>query len=283
MLVGKILTVYRELYNSRDLILNLVSREVKGKYKRTLLGQLWSFANPISYMVIYTFVFSFVFRVATPIGSPSGVSNYALWILCGLVPWLFFSKVLTVSADSLLTNADLLTKVYFYRASLPISLVLAQGYTLLFELGILSLALLIAGSSVIIWLPLILLQVLLLILFSSGLGLILSIWNVHFRDTQHLLTLLLQLWFFATPIVYPISMVQAQSEEIGTIIGNKTLLDIYQLNPMTAFVEGFRATMYDNSLPSIENWISCGIWAVISIILGVFIFSKADKNIVEAL
>ena len=105
----------REIWNSRELLHNLTNREVRGKYRRTALGQLWSLANPVAAILIYTFIFSFIFRLPAQVGDPSGIDNYALWLVCGLLPWLFFNRVLTLGVDSLVANAGLIQKVYFPR------------------------------------------------------------------------------------------------------------------------------------------------------------------------
>jgi ABC-2 type transport system permease protein len=101
----------KEMLGARELLFNLTRREVSGKYRRTSLGQLWSLANPIAAIIIYTFIFSFIFRLPAQVGDPSGLNNYALWLVCGLLPWLFFNRVLSLGVDSLVENAGLIQKV----------------------------------------------------------------------------------------------------------------------------------------------------------------------------
>src|SRR5450830_2139978 len=105
----------REVWASRELLFNLTSREVRGQYKRTIFGQLWSLANPLALMLIYTFVFGLIFRSNPRPGDPSGLDVFALWLLCGLLPWTFFSSVINSGAGSLLANANLIQKVSFSR------------------------------------------------------------------------------------------------------------------------------------------------------------------------
>jgi len=101
----------REMLASRELLINLTMREVKGKYKRTVFGQLWSLANPLALMLIYTFVFAFIIRIELAPGDPSGLNVFAIWLLCGLLPWIFFANVLNSGVTSLVSNAGLIQKV----------------------------------------------------------------------------------------------------------------------------------------------------------------------------
>src|SRR3546814_661038 len=110
----------RDVVGARELLANLTIREIKGKYRRTVFGQLWSLVNPLVLMLIYTFVFAFIFRVSPPPGSPSGLDIFPLWLLCGLLPWIFFSNVVSLGTGSIVDNAPLIQKVYFPRLVLPL-------------------------------------------------------------------------------------------------------------------------------------------------------------------
>lgn len=274
----------KDAVGSRELLYNLTMREVRGKYKRTVLGQLWSLANPIAAMVIYTFVFSFVFRIQPAAGNPSGLNVFAIWLLCGLLPWMFFSSVVTLGTNSLVSNAGLIQKVYFFRAVLPLSQVLAAAYNWLFEMGVLLVVLVIAGSFVWPWLPLVLVVMFMLVLFAAGVAMMLAVANVYFRDTEHFLSLFLQIWFYLTPVIYPISLVQTQSERVGGLFGTSiTVMDIYKLNPMQSFVTVFRELLYDNRMPDPGNALACLLWTALSITLGLFVFRRNEKGLAEAL
>lgn len=269
---------------SRELLYNLTMREVRGKYKRTVMGQLWSLANPLAAMVIYTFVFSFIFRVQPGEGDPSGLNIFSVWLLCGLLPWLFFATVVTTGTNSLVSNSGLIQKVYFFRAVLPLSQVLAAAYNWVFEMGVLVVILVFVGSFVWPWLPLVVVVMILLALFAAGVAMLLALANVYFRDTEHFLALFLQVWFYLTPVIYPISLVQTQSENIGELAGSSiTVLDIYKLNPMQSFVTVFRELLYDNRMPNFGSSIACVVWAVVSISLGLFVFRRHEKGLAEAL
>lgn len=274
----------KDVLGSRELMINLAVREIKGKYKKTILGQLWSLANPLALMLVYTFVFAFVFRVTPGPGNPSGLQSFPLWLLAGLLPWLFFARALSTGVQSLVANESLIQKVYFARVVLPISDVVAIGYNWLFEMLVLLVALLIAGAQVWTTLPYLVVIIVLLFLFAVGLSLILSIVNVYFRDTEHLIAIALQLWMYLSPVVYPISLVQSQSEKIGPIFGtNVTLMELYSLNPMAQFMTVFRSVLYDVTSPPLMSLLICTVWSFAALSIGVFVYSKKDKNLAEAL
>jgi len=275
----------RSLVNSRELLLNLIQREVRGKYKRTALGQLWSLANPIAAIIIYTFVFSFIFEIQSPVGDPSGLENYALFLVCGLLPWLFFSRVLGQGVEVIVANAGLVQKVYFPRVVLPLSLTASIFFSWVFEMGVLVLALLILQAfGLVPLLPLVLVFMFLLAVFASGLAMIASIINVYFRDMFYLLSIALQFWFYLTPILYPVSLVETQSEKLGSIPGTQIgLIDFYQLNPMETFVAIFRNLLYDNRLPSADVVFVALLWTAVTATVGFGLFAKKEKQMAELL
>ncbi|GGK95358.1 hypothetical protein GCM10007382_14480 [Salinibacterium xinjiangense] len=274
----------KEVFAARELLVNLTMREVRGKYSRTLFGQLWSLANPLALMVIYTFVFGFIFKTEPDVGDPSGLDAFALWLLCGLLPWTFFATVLNVGIGSLVANTGLIQKVYFTRIVLPLSNVASSAYNWLFEMAVLVIVLSIAGAFVLPWVPLMILIMLLLAMFAAGLALMLSIANVYFRDTQYFLTIILQIWMYLSPIIYPVSLVEQASKDVGGLLGTSvSLIDIYRLNPMDHFITVFRNLLYDNRWPDPVEWLVCFAWASITLILGVLVFQRNDKRLAEAL
>jgi ABC-2 type transport system permease protein len=275
---------FSELIASRELLLNLILREVRGKYKRTIFGQLWSLANPLASVIVYTIVFGFVLRITPEPGDPSGLNVFAVWLLCGLIPWIFFANVVQQGMGSILNNAGLVQKVYFPRLVLPASYVGSIGYNWLFEMAVVMVVILLVGGNVIPWIPMVLLLMLLLALFSFGVVLALSIANVYFRDTQYLVGVLLQLFMYMTPIIYPLSLVQTQSEKVGGLAGtNITLFDIYMLNPMTSFVEAFRNVLYDNRFPESGTILIMLLSTAIALVVGFLVFNKNEKGLAEAL
>jgi len=274
------LTSLRDLGSSRELVGNLTLREVRGKYKRTALGQLWSLLNPLATMVIFTVVFGVLLRVEVPPGSPSGIDVFALWLMCGLIPWTFMSNAVTGGMSALVANANLVTKVYFRREVLVAANVFSWDVTFGIEFLVLSAALLAFGAMVLPWLPLVIVFGLVLTAFGLGLALMLAVANVYFRDTQHFLSIFMQFWFYATPIVYPATLVPDSTELLGVRIPLRTL---YELNPMEHFVAVFRALLYDNRFPELGDVIFTVGAATVALLAGWTIFRRYEPRLAEEL
>lgn len=273
-----------ERRSARELFLNLTMREVKGKYRRTVLGNFWSLLNPLASMVIYTVVFGVLIRIDPGPGDPSGLDVFALWLMTGLLAWNFLSAGVSAGMNALVGNAGLLTKVYFPRWVLVASAVTAAGITYLIELVALSAVLMLFGAFVLPWLPGVLVVALLLAVFGFGLGLMFSVLNVYFRDTQHFVAIGLQVWFYLTPIVYPLALVVDAEERLREEEGlDLPLLEVYDLNPMTHFVSALRALMYDNRFPDAPDLLWCLGAAVASLVVGVLVFRRFSARVVEEL
>jgi ABC-2 type transport system permease protein len=273
-----------ELRSARELYLNLTLREVRGRYRRTVLGNLWSLLNPLASMVIYTAVFSVLLRVQPDPGQPSGLDVFALWLMTGLLAWNFLSAGVSQGMGALVGNAGLLTKVYFPRSVLIASTVSAAGVTYAIELVALSAVLLVFGAFVLPWLPGVVVVGLLLGIMALGLGLALSVLNVYFRDTQHFVAIGLQVWFYLTPIVYPISLVAEAERRLADERGiDVPIGQLYSLNPMTHFVSALRALMYDNRFPDAIDLAWCLGAAVVSLTVGVLVFRRFSARVVEEL
>jgi ABC-2 type transport system permease protein len=268
----------RRLLSSHELLANLVMRDVKGKYRRTFFGQLWSLFNPLAMMLVYTLVFSIIVRAQPRPGDPSGLDIYPLWLMSGLLPWLFFSRVVQGSIASIISNAGLIKKVYFPRMALPLAAVGSVGFSWVVEMAVLVVALLAFGAFLWPWLPLLVIFMVLLAFFAVGIGMLLAIANVYFRDIQHFTAILLQLAMYLTPIVYPISLVETAAERYGFWI-----LDLYRLNPMERFVMVFRNLVYDNRWPDPVDALLCLVWAAAVFALGSWVFQRQEKKLAELL
>ncbi len=195
----------RRLLRYRSLIHALVMRDLKARYRGSVLGFFWSFANPLLLLMVYTFVFS----VVLPGRFPGIDENYALFLFCGLLPWTWFSSSLTEASNSLLTNGNLIKKVLFPAEVLPVVAVISNMVHFFLALPILILALVFFASRLptvgeLLWFPVV---VAVQFVMSLGFGFILAALTVHFRDIKDLLSNVLTLWFFATPILYPWTMV----------------------------------------------------------------------------
>jgi lipopolysaccharide transport system permease protein len=263
---------------ARELATNLTLRELRGKYKRSVLGWTWSLLNPLASVAIYSVVFSFFLKIEPPVGDPSGLHSFVLFLLCALLPWNLFSMGVNASMGSLLGNANLIQKVYFPRELLVGTAVAASVITLLIELGVLLVILLFAGNMVLPWIPAALGLALLLAMIVTGIGLALSVLNVYFRDMQHFIPIVLQALFYATPIVYPISLVPDEGTLLGVTIPVGSL---YRLNPLVHIVQGFRSVLYDLRFPPLNSTIYMVGWAVGSVVFGLWVFSRLDRRLAE--
>jgi ABC-type polysaccharide/polyol phosphate export permease len=274
------LTTLNELTASRELLANLTLRELRGKYKRSTLGWTWSLLNPLATMAIYTMVFGVILKVQPPVGRPSGLHSFPFFLLCGLLPWNFLSAGLGAAIGSLVANGNLIKKVYFPREVVVASTVLAGVVAFLIELGVLAVALVFARNFVFPWIPGVLLLVALLTVFMLGVGLALSVFNVYFRDVQHLFAILMQLWFYATPIVYPPTLVPERGHVFGFLL---PISGLYELNPMVAFVRGFRDCLYDLRFPAFSDLAYLSVVSVAMLVIGAWVFAKFEPRLAEEL
>jgi ABC-2 type transport system permease protein len=263
----------RQLFGARELLSNLILRDLKGEYRRTFFGQLWSLLNPLATMLVYTVVFSLIFRTQPAPGNPSGLDSYPLWLLIGLLPWMFFQRVVTGGLSSITLNAELIKKVYFPRVTLPFAVTGSTGFTWLIEIALLTIALMAFGAFPLPWLPLVIVLMVLLALFSTGLAMALAILTVYFRDTQHLTAIVLQLWMYLTPIIYPIEYVRTASA------GHPWIFELYMLNPMVRFTSVFRELLYDNRLPDLGDALWCAGWAIIVFLGGFLVFQRFERKL----
>jgi ABC-type polysaccharide/polyol phosphate export permease len=271
---------------TRELLLNLTLREIKGRYKRTALGNLWSLINPIATMAIYTVVFGVFMRVEVA-PSRTGLDVFALWLMCALIPWSFFSAAISVGLDSIVANANLVKKVFFPRQVLVASSVLALDVTTLIELGVLAVALLIVGQMILPWLPVVVVLLALLTVFALGVALMLAVAHVYFRDTQHFAAILLQIWLYATPIIYPLDYVVRANESLNGWLArwdlSFPLVGLWELNPMLHFTRAFRSVLYEESWPSLVDMLWCVGTAGVVLTVGWKVFEKFEPRMAEEL
>jgi ABC-type polysaccharide/polyol phosphate export permease len=264
-----------ELIARRELLWNLTLRELRGRYKRSILGWGWSLLNPIAFMLIYTFAFSLVLKANPEPGDPSGLASYAFYLLCGLLPWSFFSVSVTTSMMAVVGNGPLVRKVAFPREHLVVSTVFAGLFTLGIELLVLSVALAIVGNLVLVWVPMIALTSLLLAMFATGFGLALAAGYVYFRDLSYLWSIVVQGWFFATPIVYPAYLVQNRLD--------RWQVRVYDNIPMAVAVRIYRNLMYDLRMPRLIDFGLLAGYAVVALLAGWWIFDRLSGRFAEEL
>jgi ABC-type polysaccharide/polyol phosphate export permease len=265
-------TSLSEYRSSRELFYNLTLRELRSKYKRSVLGWAWSMVNPLANMVVYTLVFKYFLKIRTPVGHPSGLHIYSLYLLCGLLPWNFFQGSVTGSVGSIVGNGALIKKSYFPRPLLPAATVAATLVSHLIEMSLLLVVLVGFGNwRALVFTPVTLVIIFITAVFGLGLGLAMSALNVYFRDVQHFMGLLFLVWMYMTPIIYPINVIPHRYQEI------------LKLNPMTDMALSFRAVLYDGTWPSALELGYFALWAIGLLVVGVLVFNRLESRFAEEL
>jgi ABC-2 type transport system permease protein len=262
-----------EVWAYRNLVLNLAQRELRSRYKKSVLGWLWSLINPASSLLVYSFVFGVFLRVEPP-EMANGEKSFALYLFCALVMWNFFSQVVNGSMSALATSGSLLHKVYFPAACPAIANVLTTLIQIAIEMAILIVVMIVVGN--VSWTFLLLpVAVALLAVFSLGVGLAVSMFNVFFRDVGYLVAVVLNIWFYATPIVYTL-------EYVKDYLGEDRLW-IWELNPLTQFVELSRDLLYLHTIPSPTRWAYVVLVSFGTLALGWWIFERKARELAEEL
>lgn len=253
----------RELWEYRELIYFLVWRDVKVRYKQTVLGALWAIIQPLFSMVVFTVVFGRLAKM------PSDGIPYPLFSYSALLPWNYFAQGLSSSSDSLVGSANLIRKVYFPRLVIPIAAVCGGVVDFLIAFSVLLLMMAwfgVAPTANVVWLPLFLM---LALVTALGVGLWLSALNVQYRDVRYTVPFLVQFWMYTTPIVYPSSLLPEPW---------KTL---YGLNPMAGVVEGFRWALLGVKTPPGPMLGLSAAAAALLLISGAYFFRRMEKNFAD--
>lgn len=263
---------YRELFN------NLALRELRSKYRRSVLGWAWSMINPLTSVLVYTVVFGYFLHVNIQRPMGGGHSVYALYLMCAMLPWNFFQNCVTGSIAALIGNANLIKKTYFPRELLPAATAGANLVMHLIEMSILSVVLVAFGNwRIIEYLPITFVFILLMAVYALGTGLLLSSLNVFYRDIEHFTNILFLLWLYLTPLLYPETYLSKH------VIHGVSLLAVAKLNPMTDFAEVFRDTLYFEKLPSVGDMVYITIAVFITLAVGMKVFGRLQTRMAEEL
>jgi lipopolysaccharide transport system permease protein len=265
------LTLARKLIDNKNLLKNLILRDLKRRYVGSMAGFLWSVINPIVTMISYTFVFSVILRMK--MGVETGTTSFAIFLICGYLPWMLFSDTILRNCSVIPDNAPLITKTVIPAEILTIALTVSNLVHHLIALAIF-LIVLIGFYSVSVSAVWVLLYMFLLLLFAQGLGWIVATLQVFLRDTIQALQIILTLWLYFTPIFYPMSMVDRAPKAIRVLA---------RMNPMAIIVAGYRNSLLDVAQPS---GIAIGAVTLISLvvfILGAFLFRQAKPAFADVL
>ncbi len=259
-----------QVWSYRTLIVNLAQRDLKARYKKSFLGWLWSLINPAVTLGIYTVVFGVFLGATAPVAGNGTTQLFALYLFCALVAWNFFSGTVNVSILSFATAGPLLTRTYFPPECPMLAGLVTVAIQASLEVGILFAFMAIVGN--VGWTFILVLPIMFLLgCFAFGIGLILGLGNIRYRDVNYLVGIGLQVLFYATPIVYSIDIIPS------------TWQTVLKFNPLTAFTYSMRQTVYELSLPTASNWLIMGGSAAVSLVVGWLVFSRYAPRVIEEL
>lgn len=254
----------KEIYMYRDMIYSLVRRELRGRYKGSVLGFLWTYINPLCQIIVYSIVFRIVFKV--------NIDKFYLYLIIGMMPWTFFNSSVQGGSTCIRAQSDMVKKIYFPREVIPISYVTSTFINMLLSFIIVFLAVFVSGYGinvhVILYLPLIMI---IQYFFVLGIAFFVSAITVYFRDLEQIVGVILMAWIYATPIMYNMEYVPEQYRQLVV------------LNPMTPIVEIYHQLLYYRITPTHNYWVIAIAAAIFSCVIGVITFEKLTEGFAEEL
>jgi len=254
-----------ELVRRRELLWIMTLRHLRGQYKQSVLGYAWAFVNPLSFMLILSFVFSTILRISSQ-GIP-----FPLFVMMGLIPWIFFSNAVSAATDSVAGASSLVTKVYFPREILPIAAVLTKLVDLFFGMVVLAGLMIYYGylpTETVVWVPLLLI---IHLSFTLGVSFPLAALNLYLHDVRFLVGVVLTLWFYLTPIMYPLDLVPDR------------YLFVYNLNPNSLLIDSYRRVVLLDQSPGVDR-LALGLSiSVVTLLIGYYLFKKMERGFADSI
>lgn len=255
------MSLFNDLYRYREFLKTNVKKDIRGKYKGSFLGVLWSFINPLLSVLVYAIVFSQIMRF--------DIDNYVIYLITGVLPWTFFTSSINMGMTSILYNASIIKKVYFPRSILPISSVSSCLVNFLISCLVILVFVLFSGIGItihLLWLPLIALVQYFLCL---GIVFFLSAVEIFVRDLEHIINFVLSMAFYVTPILYKAELVP------------KNLRFILKLNPMAYIIDAYRDIFYYGVMPDISSLLLVFLVSIIVMMLGYKVFERLQRGFAE--
>jgi len=269
-----------DIRSYRELLTNLTRRELRSRFRRSFLGWGWSFMQPLLMTAVYAIVLSQIFTVPLIPGDPSGVDTFAFFLLAGVIPWNLFAGGLGAAVGSVSNAGGLITRVWFPRELLPLSTIMAIGFSTAIELSVLMVAVMIFEQVMILqFLPVLMVLAVLQILFTAGISMWLAACNVRFKDVEYLTSVLLLAYFYLTPVLYPVTFIP-EKPFLGTSIDWR---DVALINPMARFVMAYRNMLYDGRLPGLQTMLWVAGWSIAVFYLGLRFFARRSERFAEAM
>ena len=246
------------------MIVSLVHRDLKGRYKGSVLGFAWTFLNPLLQLAVYTMVFSLILR--------NGIEDYYLFLFVALIPWIFFSTSVSAGAGCIRQQGDLIKKIYFPREVIPVSHVISQFINMLLSFIVVFAVLIISGKGI-SFQALLYLPILMIIEFILALGITMLVSGiaVYLRDIEYFINIIMMAWQFSTPIMYGIDMIPEH------------LLKYFYLNPMTPIIVAYRQILYYKEVPDLSTLGYAFVLGIAFLLIGFYSFSKLQRHFAEEL
>ncbi len=252
----------KELFEYREMVLSLVKRDLRGRYKGSVLGFLWTFLNPLLQLFVYTIVFSEIMK--------TGIDDYYIFLFVALVPWIFFSTAVTSGATSILYNSDMVKKIYFPREVLPLANVTSGFVNMVLSFLVVFVVLICSGFGIeikaLVYMPIIMIVE---YVFALGVVMIVSALTVYFRDLSYILGIITMAWQFLTPVMYSNDMIPPK------------FLAVFELNPMTPIIEAYRTILYYKKIPQMMTLGKAAIIGLLFLVIGFISFGQLQKGFAE--
>jgi len=260
------------IYDYREMLKNSVRKELRSRYKKSILGFFWTFLNPLLQLLVYSFVFNSIMGMGK--GNPD--QNYTLLIFVGLVPWTCISSTINQSTTVIVANGNLIKKIYFPRLILPLSMTLTNFINMLLtEIIVFAAVLVLRPQAPItiayLFLPLVFLAVFLL---SFSIAVLLSALTVYFRDLEHIFGIITMFWFYMTPIIYPLSLLTDKNLD-------PMLLTIYKLNPTFGIIDSIHQIMLNGQFPVGKYLIYDFAFSLVMLVIALTVFDKCQRRFAE--
>lgn len=256
--------ILKEIVDYREMIFSLIRRDLRGRYKGSVLGFLWTFINPLLQLCVYTVVFSIIMRM--------DIEKYYIFLFVALIPWMFFNTCLGGGTRVIFSQEDMVKKIYFPREVLPISFVTSQFINMILSFVVIFAAIFISGIGVnlrvLIYLPVIMLIEYVLALGIAMFG---AAATVYVRDLEQIFNIIGMAWMYMTPVLYSVDMVPEE------------LRGLYNLNPMTPIIVAYRDILYYKRAPQMNTLLNAVILGIVVLIVGWFTFGRLKRRFAEEL
>lgn len=252
----------KELYNYRQLLKSNVRKEIRGKYKGSFLGVLWSFVNPLLQVLVYALVFPFIMK--------NTQENYVIFLIIGILPWTWFITSINQGTSCILVNAGIIKKVYFPREILPISVVTSGLINFLISCIVIFFFLLFGGVGFSVYVLFVPIIILIQFIFTLGILLITSAVDVYIRDAEYIINFIVNMLFYATPILYS-----------PDIFAGSPISWLFKVNPLSVIITGYRDALFYQVMPNLGSLFIILIVSILILLIGIAVFRKLEKGFAE--